>query len=170
MIKGLILDIDQTLIDSSAASDARRMRAWRDVYSMIPNFVVYDGICDAISVARQKGLKICIVSTAPRTYIERVIHYHKIYTDYIIGYHDAHPVKPHPAPILKALEIMGLRCDEVLSFGDRYIDETASNAAGVKFVACLWGSDEFDKGRLLSPSSLMIAHSHSLSEFIINNI
>ena len=64
MIKGLILDLDQTLVDSSIATEARRCRDWQRVYSLIPLFRMYQGITDALDIARNKGLKIAIVSNS----------------------------------------------------------------------------------------------------------
>lgn len=49
--------------------------------------------------------------------------------------------------MLKALELMELPADKVISFGDRVIDIQASNAAGIESVACFWGTKE--KGELL---------------------
>ena len=81
MIKGLILDLDQTLVDSSIATEARRCRDWQRVYSLIPSFRMYQGITDALDIARNKGLKIAIVSTAPRPYVLKVLNYHRIPAD-----------------------------------------------------------------------------------------
>lgn len=50
--------------------------------------------------------------------------------------------KPHPAPMLKALELMDEKAEDVLSFGDRAIDMIASKRAGIKAIACLWGTKE----------------------------
>ena len=67
--------------------------------------------------------------------------------NYIVAYHDAKPIKPHPAPMLKALEIMCCDAKSAISFGDRVIDIQSSNAAGIESVACFWGTKE--KGELL---------------------
>ena len=56
-----------------------------------------------------------------------------------MSYHDAKPIKPHPAPMLKALEFMQIPASKAISFGDRVIDIQASNAAGIESVACFWG-------------------------------
>jgi phosphoglycolate phosphatase-like HAD superfamily hydrolase len=64
---------------------------------------------------------------------------------HIISYHDAKPIKPHPAQMLRALELMGVSADSVTSFGDREIDIAASNAAGIESVACFWGTKEKQK-------------------------
>lgn len=60
----------------------------------------------------------------------------------IVAYHDAKPIKPHPAPMLKALELIGCSAKEAISFGDRVIDIQASNAANIESVACFWGTKE----------------------------
>ena len=143
MIKGLIFDLDQTLVDSSIALEARRRRDWSTVYSIIPQFKVYDGVKDALSIARSKGLKIAIVSSAPRSYVVKVLSYHNIPYDVIVGYHDASAPKPSGEPMLQALRQMSLNPCEVLSFGDKACDMTSSRSVGVDFVACLWDPQAF---------------------------
>lgn len=49
-----------------------------------------------------------------------------------MSYHDAKPIKPHPAPMLKALELMEVSAKQAISFGDRVIDIQASNDAGIE--------------------------------------
>ena len=44
--------------------------------------------------------------------------------------------------MLKALELLKLEKEEVISFGDKKIDIISSNNAMIKSVACLWGSNE----------------------------
>ena len=144
MIKGIIFDLDLTLVDSSIAENARKNRNWPLVYSLIPSFTLYDGFNEVFKALRTKGLKVCVVSTSPRPYVERVIRFFNIPCDYIVGYHDAKPIKPHPAPMLKALELLSYKPEEVLSLGDRVIDIKASNAAGIKSIACFWGTNEED--------------------------
>jgi phosphoglycolate phosphatase-like HAD superfamily hydrolase len=61
---------------------------------------------------------------------------------HIVSYHDAKPIKPHPAQMLKALELMGCSAKSTISFGDRVIDIQASNAAHIESVACFWGTKE----------------------------
>lgn len=47
--------------------------------------------------------------------------------------------KPHPEPVLTALERLGYEPDEALFVGDSVHDIEAGNAAGVETVAALWG-------------------------------
>lgn len=145
MKKGVIFDLDLTLVDTTCLEDARHKRNWREAYNMIPHTSMYAGIRVALEQIRELGITIAIVSTAPRTYIERIISFYQIPAQHIVGYHDAKPIKPHPASMLKALELMNLEASEVISFGDRTIDIIASNAAGIESVACLWGTKEREK-------------------------
>ena len=131
MIKGVIFDLDLTLVDTTILENARKMRNWHEAYRLIPYTSMYAGIQEVLDHIKAQGIKMAIVSSSPRPYVER-----------IVGYHDAHPVKPHPAPMLKALELMDEKAEDVLSFGDRAIDMIASKRAGIKAIACLWGTKE----------------------------
>jgi phosphoglycolate phosphatase-like HAD superfamily hydrolase len=70
------------------------------------------------------------------------VEYFSIPYNAIVGYHDAKPIKPHPAPMIKALELMQVDALNTISFGDRVIDIQASNAANIESIACFWGTKE----------------------------
>lgn len=141
-MRSAIFDLDLTLIDSTIAEQGRRDRQWNKVYSLIPRFSVYDGLQQVFDIIRKHSIKTCIVSTSPKPYLEKVVQHFNIPCDFIIGYHDAKPIKPHPASMLKALEQLQVDAVNAISFGDRVIDIQASNAAGIESVACFWGTKE----------------------------
>lgn len=142
IFKGVIFDLDLTLVDTTAAEPYRKCRDWAGAYKAIEQCRVYDGIPDVLNLLRAKGIQTCIVSTAPRTYVERVIKAFCLPITHIVGYHDAKPIKPDRAPMLKALELLGCNPSEAISFGDRAIDIISSNGAGILSVACFWGTKE----------------------------
>ena len=141
-MRKVIFDLDLTLVDTTVVEQARHDRNWSLAYSLIPNCVVYDGIEKILDVIRKHNIDVCIVSTSPRTYVENVIKHFNIPITKIVAYHDAKPIKPHPAPMLKALELMEVSAKQAISFGDRVIDIQASNDAGIESVACFWGTKE----------------------------
>lgn len=141
-MKHIIFDLDQTLVDTTVCEYQRRNRNWIEVYSLIPKCILYEGMEDVFKIIRKHNIKVCIVSTSPRPYVERVVRQFNIPALYIVGYHDAKPIKPHPAPMLKALELMSVEAKDAVSFGDRLIDIKASNDAGIESVACFWGTKE----------------------------
>ena len=141
-MKSIIFDLDLTLVDTSCLEEYRHARNWQEAYRNIPNTNLYSGISDVLEIIRTNNIKVAIVSTSPRPYIEKIVEYYKIPAKYIVSYHDAKPIKPHPAQMNKALELMGEPASKVISFGDRVIDIQASNAAGIESVACFWGTKE----------------------------
>lgn len=138
----LILDLDQTLIDTSSAQNFRKPGGWQIVYGMIPSFIVYDGIADLFQYIKDRKIKVCIVTTSPSTYCGRVLAHWSIPFDHMICYHDVKRVKPDPEGFLKAIERLGDDPANILSLGDRAIDIQASKAVNVKSIGCLWGSTE----------------------------
>lgn len=146
-MKNIIFDLDLTLVDTTLLEPARHSRNWQLAYSLIPQCKLYDGMQEIFDIIRKYKIKTCIVSTAPKPYIEKIVGHFNIPAEFIIGYHDVKPIKPHPASMLKALELMNVNAKDTISFGDRVIDIQASNAAGIESVACFWGTEE--KGELL---------------------
>ena len=118
MRKNIIFDLDLTLVDTTLAEPYRSKRDWSGAFSVIPQCTVYEGLNEIFDVIR------------------------KFPINQIVAYHDAKPIKPHPAPMLKALEILGCDAKSAISFGDRVIDIQSSNAAGIESVACFWGTKE----------------------------
>lgn len=146
-MRSIIFDLDLTLIDTTCLESYRHNRQWQEAYQRIPDTKMYEGISGVMDIIRKYNIPCAIVSTSPRPYVEKTVAHYDLPVQHIVSYHDAKPIKPHPAQMLKALELMGKTAKEVISFGDRVIDIQASNAAGIESVACFWGTKE--KGELL---------------------
>lgn len=141
-MKNIIFDLDLTLVDTTCLEEFRKSRNWKEAYRLIPQTNLYDGISDVLDIIRKNNIICSIVSTAPRTYIERIVNFYNMPINYIVSYHDVRLIKPHPDQMIRALELMSANPRDVISFGDREIDIQASNAAGIESVACFWGTKE----------------------------
>lgn len=139
-----IFDLDQTIVDSSIAEAYRRGRDWGKVYSLISRFKLYDGINDVLALIRERGEKICIVTSSPESYCKAVLRYFNIQVDCIVCYHDTKLHKPNSEPIVKAIELLGEIPDNIISIGDDEKDIIASKAAGVCGCLALWGTRNFN--------------------------
>lgn len=140
MKKGIIFDLDQTLVDSSS-SEIYRGKNWKKAVSLIPGFVLYGGFADVFEFIKENNLKVSIVSTSVSYYVEAVLKHFNIPFNKIIAYHDVARIKPDQEGMNKALLSMGLSAEEVISFGDKTSDIIASNRANIDSVACLWGAE-----------------------------
>lgn len=136
---GYIFDLDQTIVDSSIAEDYRRLREWPKVFSLIPRFKLYEGIDEIFQILHGKGEKICVATSSPANYCRNVLKQSGLRTDFLVCYHDTKQHKPHPAPILRAAELLGDNMKDIISIGDSEKDIAASNAAGVISCLALWG-------------------------------
>ena len=57
----------------------------------------------------------------------------------IIGADDVENPKPHPEPVFRALDHLGVSASEAMYVGDSVHDMEAGRAAGVRTAAVLWG-------------------------------
>lgn len=144
-VKGIIFDLDQTLVDSNIAEEERQKRNWNEVYSMIPFFRLYDGFNEVFKFIKENEIKVCIVTNSPKIYAEKVLKQFQIPYNCIIAYHDVKKRKPDPEPMIKAIELLKVNVSNVISFGDRVIDIQSSNNANITSIACYWGSLEKEK-------------------------
>lgn len=141
-MRNIIFDLDLTLVDTTILEPYRHNRDWNGAYQHIPECVVYEGLQEVLDIIRKFNIPTCIVSTSPRTYVEKVVEHFNLPVQHIVGYHDAKPIKPNAAPMLKALELLGCKAEDAISFGDRVIDIQSSNSANIESVACFWGTKE----------------------------
>ena len=73
------------------------------------------------------------------------------YFNVIIGCDSCSRHKPHPEPVLTALDRLGYQPDEAAFVGDSVHDVEAGNAAGVLTIAALWGPFTREQLAIASP-------------------
>jgi HAD superfamily hydrolase (TIGR01549 family) len=138
-VRGIIFDLDQTLVDSRIAEPLRRSRSWGEVYRLIPQFPVYEGIKDLFRALSRNGIGLSVVTSAPSAYCSRVLAVHGLAANSTVCYHDTNRHKPAPEPMELALRNLGLQASEVLSVGDEPKDSLAAKSAGILAIGALWG-------------------------------
>lgn len=153
MNKGIIFDLDMTLVDTSVVFYLRKQRKWSEVYSKIPQTKLFPGIKELILIVQEK-FKIGIVTSSPRKYAEMVVSYHTLGIPVLIGYHDTTFHKPNSEPILKAVNLLGLEPGLVYSIGDETKDILSSNDAGTISIGVTWGLDNIEKLLVCNPKYL----------------
>ena len=127
--RALIIDLDQTLVDSRCAKLLRTQRRWSEVQTLIQQFAIAPG---AIELGTIPGLRIAVVTKSPSTYANAVLQHFRIRFDALVTYHDSPKQKPHPAPTLKALALLGIDPEDAWAAGDHADDLVSARAAGIK--------------------------------------
>lgn len=132
MIKGIILDFDQTIVDSSKIEHLRDSRSWEQIKSNYHNITLIPGIKVFFEFVKKYNFLLTIVSNSPRRkYIEEILVYFDIKVDFVIGYEDTTFRKPNPMPMELALSKMGLNPEEVIAIGDNIKDSESAYKAGI---------------------------------------
>jgi phosphoglycolate phosphatase-like HAD superfamily hydrolase len=119
---------------------------WREfTLSRVPEF--FPGLLDIFAEHKRRGGLLVVVSHSEAPMIER--DYRSASTlatgaglmpDLIFGWEDEpERRKPHPYPLLAAMERFGLRKDELLMLDDLKPGADMAEAAGVDFAAAGWG-------------------------------
>jgi HAD superfamily hydrolase (TIGR01549 family) len=121
MKKGIIFDLDQTLVDSNIAKSYRSARDWNIVYSLISKFVLYEAYDKVFEFIRDNDLKVGIVSKAPSVYVKKVLNHFNIPFDTVVAYHDVKLQKPNSEGMNLALTQLGLSRKMLFLLGMRLV-------------------------------------------------
>jgi phosphoglycolate phosphatase len=147
-------NIHHSLRDSFPRLFGDNWKAARDVYYKhflechIEEIKLLDGAFDTVKILKQTGIYTAIVSNKTGDYLRDELRHLEIY-DYfhkIVGATDAKKDKPHPEPLLLALENSGLTekdFQNIWMVGDSLTDIEAAINTGV--VPVLYGEGELEK-------------------------
>ncbi|WP_199252948.1 HAD family hydrolase, partial [Aeromonas caviae] len=149
MIKVIVLDLDDTLIDTSSLEPFRSAGRWRDIHRYFNGCAVYQGVVGLVTTARSVGIKVAIFSNAPSNYVQGLLKHFSISVDYVVAYHDVTQHKPSHEGVTRILEYFGVSADESIYLGDSNLDRDAAFNAGVEFFSVDWGSAQGESVNIL---------------------
>lgn len=121
----------------------------------------YPQVAETLQLLRQHGIKCAVVSSKLAPVVKKGLALYEL-QDYfldVIGAEHCTQHKPHPEPVLKGLEALGLTAPECLMVGDTEFDILAAHNAGMRSVAVAWS--------LLYPQPLL---ERAQPTYIINNM
>jgi len=129
--------------------DSRRVRAaeFADLFIrragevMVDKTVVFETVRPTVTLLKQRGLKLGIVSTKFRYRIEAILRRDGLLScfDVVIGGEDVPVHKPDPAGLLSAIERLACGPAQALYVGDALADAETAERAMVAFIATLSG-------------------------------
>ena len=134
------------LIEQMRLLDARRVedlvQAYREHNEPLhAELASCAGIEDVLVALRSEGRRLGIVTAKRQATIRLAFDVLDLegFFEVVVGADDTERHKPHPEPILCALERLGAEPEEAAYVGDSPFDVRAAKAAGVHAVAVTWG-------------------------------
>lgn len=129
------------------ARDETRVQALIARYReyQIPNHdrlvTAYDGVVDTVRELRAAGHPLAIVTSKNEAMTRLGLNRVGIadYFEVLVCADNVEKHKPDPAPVLAAIDRLGVSGDDAVFVGDSVHDIVAGNAAGVTTIAALWG-------------------------------
>lgn len=102
---------------------------------------VYEGIMELLSGAKEKGMKLAVLSNKPHdATIDVLGKFFKEGTfDLAFGARDGIPLKPDPTSAIELAKELGISKDECIYVGDTSVDMQTGKGAGFFAVGVLWG-------------------------------
>lgn len=163
MIKMVIFDLDDTLVDSSCFKEYRIQKKWEKLDEEIHNFKILFDAKETIDFLKNEGLNVSLITTSPKNkYAKKVVEHFgiDIPLENIYGYENLRQI---PNLQLKASTICEIKTkydlstDEMIFVGDSEKDFLACVAANITFVSYRGSnaSDFFDNKLLHIHSSYL---------------
>ena len=102
---------------------------------------VYPGVHEMLAALQAPGRKFAVVTSKNRRAMERGLRTCGLveFFDVCVTTDDVDRYKPHPAPVVEALDRLSADASDAVFIGDSPHDVAAGNAAGVQTAAALWG-------------------------------
>ena len=102
---------------------------------------VCEGMDDVLETLKDRGHRLGIVTAKRRATVDLAFARVPIESlfDTVVGGDETAENKPHPAPLLLALERMGATPEEAAYVGDSPFDMQAAKAAGLRAIGVSWG-------------------------------
>jgi pyrophosphatase PpaX len=101
---------------------------------------VFTGVAAVIQTLYGRGIKLAVVTSKTRETSVRGLRLFDLdkYFPVVIGHEDCRNHKPHPEPVLRALDGLGLAAGDCLMVGDSPVDIMSAKAAGARTAAVRW--------------------------------
>jgi pyrophosphatase PpaX len=101
----------------------------------------FDGVVETLQSLHTAGVRLAAVTSKSRRLALRNLEFVRLLPLFtaIIAEEDTARHKPHPEPVLVALERLGAAPEAAVMVGDSPYDVAAARGAGVRSAAALWG-------------------------------
>ena len=123
--------------DSSALCDTYR-ELWDDTRPA----PLFQGVREMLSRVRDAGTRLAVATSRKREGLSTMLGVHEIagLFEFLVGGACTVERKPHPAPVHRTLDRLGVTAEESIVIGDTTFDLDMGTAAGTATCAVTWGN------------------------------
>lgn len=135
------------------------VKAYRTYNDLVHDEMVqpFPQVIEVIEALHRKGIIMGVVTTKNRPGSLKVLEMFGLmkYMKSIVTVQDVEHPKPHPEPVLKALQELGSDARNTLMVGDSPVDIQAANAAGVWSAGVSWSLKGEDVLKTYNPDYML---------------
>jgi pyrophosphatase PpaX len=117
----------------------------------------FETVFETVKTLHEQGFKLAIVTTKIRATVNMGLKLSKLdqFFDVIVTIDDVEHAKPHPEPVLMALEQLSSSPEDAIMVGDNHHDIGAGKSAGTKTAGVSWSAKGRDYMSSLNPDYLL---------------
>lgn len=144
--------IDASRVDELVKHYQKHNHAHHDMYAK-----KFDGVYETVKTLHEKGFKLGVVTSKMKKGAKMGLQFMKLepFFSTVITFEDVKCVKPHPEPILKALDELRSRPETALMVGDSDHDILGGKNAGTKTAGVSWSAKGEDFLRSFAPDFML---------------
>jgi len=124
---------------------------------MAAQVTIFDGILDLITLLKETGFRLGIVTGSSQDWVEMVPAARQAasYFELLVTMEDTSHPKPHPDPILCALERLGGDSSQAVYIGDTPRDIESAYRAGCVSVLATWNGSRYENDLNIPPDFIV---------------
>lgn len=118
---------------------------------------MFPGTREMLQLLKSQDYRLGIVTSKTRAGTTACLDFLEITNlmDVIITTDDATNHKPHPEPLIKAMELLSVSADDTLFIGDSSLDLIAAKSAGIQVAYVTWGAGTTNEIQRFEPNYVL---------------